>query len=164
MKSEFNFRIYLLPFLMVFSCVFFLIGLLDGLFKNDFEKHTEQILFGFFGTLIFGLIILYQFKTRLLSIQFSNNKLETIDFLKKHNIKSFKEIDGFEKRIVKGKFENFEYLHLLSNNKNVAVISQTYHKNYYELKGFVEENFKYLGMSNYGHLSEIQAILTLNYL
>jgi hypothetical protein len=149
---------------MVFFCGFFLIALIDGIFKNDFEKYTEQILYGFFGTLLFGLITFYQIKTRLLSVQFSNNKIETIDFLKKHNIKTFKEINGFEKRIVKGKFEDFEYLHLLSNNKNVAVISQTYHKNYSELKIYVEENFKYLGISNYGLLSEIKAILTLNYL
>lgn len=164
MKSEFNFRVYLLPFLMVFFCGFFLIILVDGIFKNGFEKHTEQILYGFFGTLILGLITFYQFKTRLLSVQFSNNKLETIDFFKKHNIKSFKEINGFETRIVKGKFEDFEYLHLLSNNKNVVVISQTYHKNYSELKSFVEDNFKYLGISNYGLLHEIKTILTLNYL
>ena len=130
MKSEFNFRVYLLPLLMVLFFGFSLITFVDGIIKNDFQKYTEQILYGFSGTLILGLITIYQFKTRLLSIQFSNRKLETIDFFKKHNIKSFAEISGFEKRIVKGKFEDFEYLHLISNNKNFAVISQTYHKNY----------------------------------
>ena len=164
MKSEFNFRVYILPLLMVLFLGFSLITFVDGIIKNDFQKYTEQLLYGFFGTLILGLITIYQFKTRLLSIQFSNRKLETIDFFKKHNIKSFAEISGFEKRIVKGKFEDFEYLHLISNNKNFAVISQTYHKNYHELKIFVEQNFKYLGISNYGLLREIKAILTLNYL
>lgn len=111
MKSEFKFRVYLLPLLMVLYFGFSLITFVDRIIKNDFQKYTEQILYGFSGTLILGLITIYQFKTRLLSIQFSNRKLETIDFFKKHNIKSFAEISGFEKRIVKGKFDDFEYLH-----------------------------------------------------
>lgn len=164
MKSKFNFRVYLIPFLII---VFFGLGiivLVDALLKNDFENNKNQILQGILCIIAFGLIFLHEVKTKLTSITFTTNNIETTDWFKKKNIIKFNEINGFEIKTVKGKYENYEYLYILKNDKRVATISQTYHKNYSDLKSIVVENFKNLGVSKFGFLNEITEIITLSYL
>lgn len=164
MKSKFNFRVYLIPILIIFSFGLGIIGLIDALLKNDFENNKNQILLGVLFIIAFGLIFLHEVKTKLTTIIFTNNNIETTDWFKKRNIIKFNEINGFETRIVRGKYENYEYLYILKNGQRIATISQTYHENYLDLKRLVLENFKNLGGSKFGLLNEVKEIITLSYL
>jgi hypothetical protein len=164
MKSKFNFRVYLIPFLIIIFFGLGIIALIDALLKNDFDNDKNQILQGILFIIAFGLILLHQVKTKLTTIIFSTNNVEITDWFKKRSIIKFNEINGFELRTVKGKYKNYEYIYILKNDQRVATISQTYHENYSDLKRFVVENFKNLGVSKFGFLSEIKEIITLSYL
>ena len=164
MKSKFSFRVYLIPFLIIIFFGLGIIALIDALLKNDFDNDKNQILQGILFIIAFGLIILHQVKTKLTTIIFSTNNVEITDWFKKRSIIKFNEINGFELRTVKGKYKNYEYIYILKNDQRVATISQTYHENYSDLKRFVVENFKNLGVSKFGFLSEIKEIITLSYL
>ena len=164
MKSRFNFRVYLIPFLICFFLGFGIIVLAEGLLKNNFEENRSQIIQGLLFIVAFGLIILHQIKTKLVTIILKENSIEITDWFKKESTFKFSEITGFENRIEKGKFESFEYLYIVKNGKRIATISQTYHENYVELKSIVMQNLKNLGISKFGLISEIKEIVTLSYL
>ena len=164
MKSRFNYRVYLIPFLICFFLGFGIIVLTEGLLKNNFEENKSQILQGVLFIIAFGLILFHQIKTKLVSIILAENNIEITDWFRKVNKFKFSEITGFESRIEKGKFESFEYLYLIKNGKRIATISQTYHENYPELKNIIKQKFKNLGISKFGLISEIKEIITLSYL
>ncbi len=71
----------------------------------------------------------------------------------------FQDFDGFQIRHLKGKYEDYEYLYLVKNNKKIIILSQTYHDNYYEMKSIINENLKNLGLSDYNIFLEIKDIL-----
>jgi len=164
MKSKFNFRVYLIPFLICFFLGFGIVSLTDGLLKNSFEEYKSQILQGVIFIVVFGLILLHQIKTKLVTIIIKEDSIEITDWFKKINVFKLSEIKGFETRIEKGKLESYEYLYLIKNGKRIATISQTYHENYVELKNNLKQKFKNLGVSQFGLISEIKEIITLSYL
>lgn len=164
MKSQFNFRVYIIPFLII---IFFGLGttaLIDALLKNDFENNKKQILLATLFIIAFGLIFLHQVKIKLSTIAFTNNTIETIDWFNKKTIFKFSEINGFEIRTEKSNIRTYEYLYIIKKDKRVVTISETYHENYSDLKSVVVQHFKNLGVSKFGLTHEIKEIITLSYL
>ena len=162
LKSTFNFRVYLLPFLMVVFLTVSIMATIDQLIKLNIEYNLQKILTSAIFSFFLVFLILHEFRNKIINVIVSNEHIEKSTYLAPNKIYGFKEFDGFQTRVVKGKFENYEYLYLIKNNKKVITLSQTYHKNYHELKAIISNNSKNLGLSDYGLFDEIKEILTLN--
>lgn len=160
MKSIFNFRVYLIPTLIFLFFIFGLISLFDT-FINKVENKEKQIILSILFICVFAAIFLHEIKTKIVILSIKKNKIEKKTWLTKNISYDFKDINGFQTRTVKGKFESYEYLYLLKDTKRIITLSQTYHKNYFELKSKISKDFKNLGISNFGLFDEIKEILTL---
>ncbi|MEI8202320.1 MAG: hypothetical protein WCH34_04875 [Bacteroidota bacterium] len=161
MKSIFNFRAYLLPALFLFFISIGLASLIDVINKFNIENNEKQIIMSLLIICVFTLLILHEIRTKIIVLLITKNKIEVKSWLTKKIIFDFKEIDGFQTRIVKGKLEKFEYLYLFKNNKKILTLSQTYHKNYFDLKSKINEECKNLGVTKFGTIKEIIEVLTL---
>lgn len=161
-NSVFNFRVYLIPILIllffgfgVFSFVEQLVGIYSG--KIDFKEIWLPLVF----IIVFGLIFLHEFNNKIINLKISTSNIEKRTYLGFNKTFNFKDFDGFQIRTEKGKFESYEYLYLLIDNRPIITLSQTYIKNYDELKNIISNESKNLGKSNYGFLNEILDIILL---
>lgn len=164
MKSIFNFRVFLIPTLIFLSFALGLVSLIDVLIKNKIENNEKQIILSILFIYVFTIIFIHEIKTKIIIISIEENKILKKTWGTKDIFYDFKDINGFQTRTVKGKLESFEYLYLIKDNKRVLTISQTYHKNYFELKNKISKDFNNLGVSKFGLFDEIIEILTLNYI
>lgn len=162
-KSIFNFRVYLIPGLTIFFLIFGILGFIDQLIKiNAGEGELQGICIPSVFIIGFTLVFLHEFKNKIINVKITNDNIEKRTFFGYKKTFNFKDFDGFELRIEKGKVGSYEYLYLMKNNKPIITMAQTYLENYHELKKMVSKNSKDLGCSSYGVLSEIKDLLTLN--
>ena len=70
----------------------------------------------------------------------------------------FKYFDGFKTSIITSKGQQFEYLYLMKEENKIIKISETYHKNYEELKHEISKHAKDLGFENFSYLDELKEI------
>lgn len=161
-KSKFNFRVYLIPGLILIFLIFGIAAFLEQLKGIDVKKiDLREIWLPLFFIVVFILIFLHEFKNKIINLIITNDNIEKRTFLGFNKIYKFKDFNGFAIRTEKGKIESYEYLYLMKDDKPIITICQTYHKNYYELKDVISSNSKYLGSSNYGLLDEIKDLLKL---
>ncbi|QDW19997.1 hypothetical protein [Flavobacterium sp. KBS0721] len=162
-KSIFNFRVFLIPGLIVFFLIVALVGSFFELIKlNAGETDLKEIWLPIIASILLILIFLHEFKNKIINVKIENDTIEKRTFLGYKKTFNFKDFDGFELRIEKGKVGSYEYLYLMKNNKPIITIAQTYLENYHELKNMVSKKSKDLGYGRYGLLSEIKDLLTLN--
>lgn len=158
-KSKFNFRAYLIPGLTIIFLVFGIVALINQFVNINFQEIVvKEISLPIFFIVVFGLILLHEFKNKIINVKIRSSYIEKRTYLGIDEIFRFEDLNGFATRTVKGKFESYEYLHLIKNNKPVIIISQTYHENYFELKNKIINKCKNLGSTNYGILDEIMEI------
>ncbi|MEN9908804.1 MAG: hypothetical protein RLZZ540_1953 [Bacteroidota bacterium] len=156
-KSIFNFRVYLIPILIFLSFGFGVFSFIVQLIKIDFKEIWLSLIF----IIVFGLIFLHEFSNKIINLKITNSNIEKRTYLGFNKTFNFKDFDGFQIRTEKGKFESYEYLYLLKDNKPIITLSQTYIKNYDELKILISNKSKNLGKSNYGFLNEILDVIRL---
>jgi hypothetical protein len=163
LKSKFNFRVYLIPSLMLIFLIFGTVALIEQLKSINVEKiDLREIWLPLFFIIVFVLIFLHEFKNKIINVIIINDTIQKRTFLGFSKTYKFKDFNGFAIRTEKGKIESYEYLYLMKDDKPIITICQTYHKNYYELKDSISCNSKYLGSSNYGLLDEIKDLVKLN--
>jgi hypothetical protein len=159
MLSTFNFRAYLSIFLMmVILTALFIIGL-----QILIEGSIAAILTFSIFSISLILLIVYEFRNKIISIIVAKNHLRKSSYFAEDRIYDFKEIDGFLVMSSKGILRNSEYLYLIQDGARIVTLSQVYHKNYHELKAIISERSKNLGEANYDVFDEIIEIITLNF-
>ena len=156
MVSTFNFRAYLTTFaMMVILIAIIIIGLL-------IEVNIADILIFMVFNSILVPFLLYEFRNKIISILITNNQIIKSSYFALDKTYDFKEFDGFQARIIKGKFKNHECLYLIKNGIRVITLSQVYHKNYDDLKAMISEKSKNLGTGNYDMFDKLTAMVTFD--
>ncbi|ABQ04541.1 hypothetical protein [Flavobacterium johnsoniae] len=134
---------------------------IDQLIKlNRGEIEVKGILLPIIVSLMLILILVHEFKNKIINIKIINDNIEKRTYLGYSKIFKFNDFNGFEIRILKGNVEDYEYLYLMKDGKPIITISQTYLENYYELKNVISNKSKYMS-SSYGMLDEVKDLLTL---
>ena len=157
MKSKFKIISYFIPILFLFSIVT-LINVIINI-KSAFTS----IYGGLFVIIILAFsvfIIFFEFKSKIIEIEFLDNQIKINNFFGLTNTKIIddKIINGFYNSIVKTKYGSYNYIYLTSNHKKIVKISDQYHKNFTELSIEIKKRYKDLGYINSGFISEIKDI------
>ena len=114
-KSEFNFRVYLIPGLILIFLIFGIAAFLEQLKGIDVEKiDLREIWLPLFFIVVFILIFLHEFKNKIINLIITNDNIEKRTFLGFNKIYKFKDFNGFAIRTEKGKIESYEYLYLMN--------------------------------------------------
>jgi hypothetical protein len=153
MVSTFNLKAYLsiLAMMIILIAIIIIALLIDA-------NIADILIFTVFGTILISFI-LYEFRNKIISILITNNQISKSSYFALDKIYDFKEFDGFQTRVIKGKFKNYECLYLLRKGTRVISLSQLYHKNYDELKTMISEKSKNLGPANYDLFDKITEIV-----
>lgn len=163
MISTFSFRAYLLTLLMIVLFIAALIVTIELLLMvNSIEYFQKILIFTIFNVALF-LLIIHEFRNKIIWIIVISDQIEKSSYLAPNKIYHFKDFDGYQTRVIEGKFEKYEYLYLVKDGRKVVRLSQVYHKNYYEFKAVISKKAKNLGLSDYDLIDEILEIMTLNY-
>lgn len=138
MISVFNFRAYLSIFVMmaVIIAVIIIALLID-------VKIADILIFTAFNAVLIPLI-LYEFRNRIVSIFITNHQISKSSYFALDEVYDFKGFDGFQTRVIKGNFKNYECLYLIKKGTRVITLSEVYHKNYSELKAMISKKLKNL--------------------
>jgi hypothetical protein len=153
MVSTFNLRAYL----SILAMMVILIGvIITGLLID--ANIADILIFTVFSIVLISFI-LYEFRNKIISILITNTQVSKSSYFALDKVYDFKEFDGFQTRVVKGKFKNHECLYLLKNGARVITLSQVYHKNYDDLKTMISEKSKNLGAANYDLFDKLTEIV-----
>lgn len=153
MISIFNFRAYLTIFvMMVIIITMVVIGLL-------IEVNTPDILMFMIFNAVLAPFILYEFRNKIVSIMITNSQISKSSYFALDKVYEFKTFDGFQTKVVKGNFKDYECLYLIKNGVRVITLSQIYHKNYDELKTKISEKSKNLGTSEHNLFDKLTEIV-----
>jgi hypothetical protein len=101
-----------------------------------------------------------ELKNKCIQLYIDNNKLEIKRFwgLQERIIKN-SVIDGWKLSHQTYNHTQREFILIIRNNKTVATISQSYHKNYFEIKFQIENKFEYLGYEKFSYIKDFKEML-----
>jgi hypothetical protein len=106
----------------------------------------EILIFMVFNFIMITLIF-NELRNKIISVIIINNQVIKSGYLAQEKIYYFKEFDGFQTRVVKGRFKSHESLYLVKNGRKTIALSETYHQNYHELKALIFEESKKIEFS-----------------
>lgn len=100
--------------------------------------------------LITGLIV-YELRNKVTLITVEEDMVKSTKFvgLGRQSSIRMSEINGYTTCSAPGEWDSSEVLFLVSGNKNVVRLSESYHKNYHELRNYFTKRFKNLGQAGY---------------
>lgn len=164
MKSRFRLHTLFPSLLAVF-----LTGYLGFVLKVAWtEQETSAlIIYTFllcFMVLVWVVIVFGELRTKALVVHLENNFVTVRGYLGLGPSRryGFKDFDGYATSILSSKYEDFEFLYLMKNNKKLVKISAFYHRNYPELKTFLMEQLPYLGDIPYSASDEFKEVFSIN--
>lgn len=101
---------------------------------------------------------LTEFRVRAHKIKITNNQITRKNFfgLGKEKVFDIKNIDGFITSFQPSRYESYEYIFIIQQEKRVASISKFYHRNYEEIKLLITQNIRDLGLKEYKFGHEIK--------
>lgn len=103
-----------------------------------------------------------ELRTRAVSIKINSAHIEVTNFFgfgSPKNI-SLSAIDGFKISILPAEYKEYEYLYLMSGNRRVVIISEFYHRNYFDLKAVLIKKCRNLGTEKFNFAREIKKIFS----
>lgn len=159
MKTKFTFKALLIPLLLI-PILYLIILIIPGIFitKNYNTPLFPRIFIP--GILIFSSVVLFgEVRTKCISITINKDNIVVRRFFGLL-IKTYKisEIDGWKFSYLTGKGGTYEYLYLYKAGNKVVKISQFYHKNYFQIKNYIQGTFKYLGYEKLSYSDEFKEI------
>jgi len=161
MKSKFTLLYYLLTLLIVVF-VYITISLIPKLFSDpDYDGIIFPKIF-LPAIVIFTLffLIMGELKNKCTELYLENNEVRVKRFwgLQERIIKN-SEIDGWKLSHQIYNHKQREFILIIKNNKTVAIISQPYHKNYFEIKLQIADKFKYIGYEKFSYIKDFKKML-----
>ena len=161
MKSKFSFGGYLpiiLGVILIGLMAFFFVLVATGIIPVPELKGLPVLII-----LCFTIVWLFwgEARTKMIKVNIDGDAITIRRFGGLGNKQTFllSEFDGFKtSKQVYGARGILEFLYLMKGNRKVIKISQAYHKNYEELKSFVQLKAKDLGNEPFSFVDEFKEI------
>ncbi len=161
MKTQFKFKGFL-PLILSFVFIIVIAKFSFEALTNPFyqEKLWVTLIVLTFVILTFVWLVLGQVKNKFIVVNFGENKVSVKKFGGLLPIVEYdtSEIEGWKSSILTSRGGNDENLYLYRNGKKIAKISEFYHRNYQEIKQYVENKYKGLGFEEFSYLTELREI------
>ncbi|MGR3856820.1 hypothetical protein [Chryseobacterium indologenes] len=159
MNTKFTFKAFL-PALLLIACLYIIISIIPGIFitKNYNTPVFPRIFLP--SILIFSFVVLFgEVRTKCIKITINKDTIVVRRFFGLLT-KTYKthEIEGWKFSHLTGKGGTYEYLYLYKEGNKVVKISQFYHKNYFQIKNYIQGNFKYLVYEKLSYTDEFKEI------
>lgn len=158
MKTKFTIKsTFIIPFLIGLVCT--MINILPSFLIDPYyhDKLFPKIFVP--GIFIFSLIITFfgEVKTKFIAVEFEKDEIIVKRFLGLQT-KSYKfsEIEAWKYSHLASKRGTYEYLYLYKNGHKIIKISQFYHRNYDEVKRYIETKFKCLVYEKFSYIDELK--------
>lgn len=157
MKSIFTIKSY---FLLLLIALFFAVIILMVL--SALENHYEIFFYSPLLVFVILWLVFGELRTKMIKITLNDNLIIINKFagFYKDEIIYYSEIDGYKLSILRSDSGSYEYLYLMKNNKKAVKISEFYHKNYFELKGYINDKIKYIGKEEFSYIDEFKEIFS----
>ena len=92
-------------------------------------------------------------------VKFDGDQLTVIRFFGLSKLRYKKtEIDGWKLSHQLYFNDRKEFILIIKDNETVAMVSKVYHRNYGEIKNYLETHFNYLDYEGYSYLKELKAM------
>jgi hypothetical protein len=154
-KSEFTFRAYLIPILIIaLTIISFLIIITTQFNELKWIHYYMSFLF----LIIWVWLVFGEFRKKIIFIKIDKNKIIYKNYFGFNKTYYFKDFDGFYTSFLRSKDANHEYLYFIKNEKKIIKISEAYHKNYKELKKNINPKLKDLGQIPFSFVDETKEI------
>jgi len=159
MKTKFTFKAFL-PALLLIPFLYLIIIVIPRIIIT--ENYNTPLFPRIFipSILIFSFLIVFgELRTKCIIITINKNDIIVKKFfgLLTKTYK-FSEIEGWKYSHLTGKGGTYEYLYLYKDGMKVIKMSQFYHKNYFQIKNYIQGNFKYLGYEQFSYIDEFKEI------
>lgn len=159
MKTKFTFKAFL-PALLLIPFLYLIISVIPGIIIT--ENYSTPLFPRIFipSILIFSFLIVFgELRTKCIIITINKNDIIVKRFfgLLTKTYK-FSDIEGWKYSHLTGKGGTYEYLYLYKGGMKVIKMSQFYHKNYFQIKNYIQGNFKYLGYEQLSYIDEFKEI------
>lgn len=103
--------------------------------------------------LVFGEI-----RTKMIIVEIEDFSISKRNFFGLRKSFSFKDFDGFQTCLITSKGDTNEYLYLMKNGEKQIVLSEVYHRNYFELKMEVGKRCAFLGEVKFSYWESFKEI------
>jgi hypothetical protein len=102
-------------------------------------------------------LILGEIKNKCVKVNFDGDQLEVIRFFGlSERMYNKTEIDGWKLSHQLYFNDRKEFILIMKGNETVALVSKVYHRNYGEIKNYLETHFDYLDYEGYSYLKEVK--------
>ena len=159
LKSKFK-LVAFLPVALLALITGFLI-IFSILILNDL-KNATLIVYVVIALFIFVWIWLYfgELRTKVIKVTIEEYEITVSNYFGLHTKKIYplSGFDGFKTSLMPFRYEAYEFLYLMANDKKVIKLSGYYHKNYDDLKAGLSLSLKDLGDEKFSLLSEVKEI------
>jgi hypothetical protein len=158
LKSKFKFRVLLIAILIIALATISIFVLTESLPIKIEQIRWIDVYMAVLFLLTWIWLVFGELRTKIIEIAIFDNQLEKKNYFGLNQKFDFNYFDGFQTSILRGKGESHEYLYLVKDKRKVIKISETYHKNYFELKKRIATDFNNLGKIEFSYLDELKEI------
>ena len=159
LKSKFKLRIFFPIALLVLITGFIIIS--SKLILNDI-KNATLIVYLVIAFSIFLWIWLFfgELRTKVIKITIEEHEIIVSNYfgLQAKKVYLLSGFDGFKTSLMPARYQTYEFLYLMANDKKVIKLSGYYHKNYDDLKARLSLSLKDLGDEKFSLFSEVKEI------
>lgn len=158
LQSKFTRRVYFSVVLFFICTVGLGIPFYTLIGKPDLSLPLAILLFVVFT---FTWVLFFaELKRKAVKVVIENDAIAVSKYLGAGTTKaySWNECEGFKTSGVSSEWNSFEYLFLISDGREVVIISEFYHENYQELKALIKKKAKNLGTRDSSFLIELKTI------
>ncbi len=105
--------------------------------------------------LVFG-----ELRTKIVKVEVEGNQISVSNYLGlgAKKVFSLSQFEGLQTSLLPSRYDTYEYLYLIKNNKKAIRLSQFYHSNYADLKNVLCDKVRNLGQQRYSLIQEIKEI------
>jgi hypothetical protein len=158
LKSKFKFRVLLIPILIIALTTISIFVLTESLPIKIEQIRWIDVYMGVLFLFTWIWLVFGELRTKIIEIAIFDNQVEKKNYFGLKQKFDFNYFDGFQTSILRGKGESHEYLYLVKDKRKVIKISETYHKNYFELKKRIGTDLNNLGKIEFSYLDELKEI------
>lgn len=158
LKSRFTFRMLLILILILALATISIVVLSENLPIKIEQIRWIDVYMAVLFLFIWIWLVFGELRTKIIKITIFDNQVQKKNYFGLKQKFDFNYFDGFQTSILRGKGENHEYLYLVKDKRKVIKISETYHKNYFELKKRIATNLDNLGKIQFSYLDELKEI------
>ena len=158
-----QFRLWaLLPFVLFIITTVTIIFLINNITGKSAIPLLAFIIYMIILLFTWTWLVFGEFRTKAIKVEIENKVISVSNYygLGSRKVYSFSQFNGFETALLPTRYDTYEYLYLVENDRKVVKISEFYHKNYLELKNIIASNCNNLGLKKFRMAQEVREIFT----